>query len=85
MSKVGVPKAAINILILVAIFYHDICELEDTKAFEENRLHYLLLLFVCLCQSEGVLRACNIASKLNRVIQDLDRICQLLGQKMVQA
>ena len=84
-SKVGVHKAAINILILVSIFNHDICDLEDKKIVHDHRLHYLLLLFECLCQSEGVSGACNIASKLNRGMQDLDRICQLLGQKMVQA
>ena len=82
-SQIAVPKAALNILILVAIFSHDCCNLEDKATVEEHRHRYLLLLFECLCQSEGVLGACNVACKLHGVVHHLDRICQVMGQKMV--
>ena len=82
-SLICVPKPAINLIILVVVFSHDNCNLEDKKSVEEHRCRYLLLLFECLSQTEGVLGACNIAYKLHGVLRDLDRICQLLGQKMV--
>jgi len=82
-SHLGIPASAMHLLSLVVIFTHDCCDLEETARVEERRRHHLFLLFECLCHSEGVLGACNVASRLHSAINDLNRICQLLGQKFV--
>merc|ERR1711892_1435645 len=82
-SLIGVTKSALNLLIIAVIFSFDNCNLQDKKTVEGHRHHYLLLVFDCLSQTEGVLGACSIASKLHGMVHDLERICQLIGQKMV--
>ena len=69
----------------MVILSHDNCNLKNKKTVEDHRCRYLLLLFEFLSQTEGVLGACNIAYELHGVLHDLDRICQLLGQKMLCA
>ena len=82
-SHLGVPSSAMHLLSLVVIFTHDCCDLEAAARVEERRRHHLFLLFECLVHSEGVLGACNVAARLHGAINDLNRICQLLGQKFV--
>ena len=82
-SHLGIPSSAMHLLSLVVIFTHDCCDLEAAARVEERRRHHLFLLFECLCHSEGVLGACNVAARLHSAINDLNRICQLLGQKFV--
>ena len=82
-SLLGITKSALNLLILVVTFSHDNCNLEDKKTVEGLRSFHLLLLFECLSQTEGVLGSCSLASKLHGMVHDLERICQLMGQKMV--
>ena len=82
-SHLGVPSSAMHLLSLVVIFTHDCCDLEAAARVEERRRHHLFLLFECLVHSEGVLGACNVAARLHSAINDLNRICQLLGQKFV--
>ena len=82
-SHLGIPSSAMHLLALVVIFTHDCCDLEAAARVEERRRHHLFLLYECLCHSEGVLGACNVAARLHSAINDLNRICQLLGQKFV--
>jgi len=82
-SHLGIPASAMHLLALVVVFTHDCCDLESTVKVEERRRHHLFLLYESLCHSEGVLGACNIAARLHGAINDLNRICQLLGQKFV--
>lgn len=82
-SQIGLTKQAINLLIVVLIFIHDNLNLEDKKTVEDHRSYYLLLLYDCLSQTEGVLGACNIAAKLHTSLHTLHRLCQILGQRMV--
>jgi len=82
-SHLGIPASAMHLLALVVVFTHDCCDLERTVKVEERRRHHLFLLYESLCHSEGVLGACNIAARLHGAINDLNRICQLLGQKFV--
>jgi len=82
-SLIGMTRQAINLLIVVLIFSQDNCNLEDKKSVEYHRSHYLLLLYDCLSQTEGVVGACNIAAKLHTSLHTLHWLCQILGQRMV--
>jgi len=68
---------------LTKFFNSEFCVLEDTEAVAEARLKYVHLLYECLCQSVGIRKACTLASKLHALLQNLDRLCQILGQKFV--
>ena len=82
-SKLELPRSAANLLVLVAVFNSEFCVLEDAEAVAEARLKYVHLLYECLCQSVGIRKACTLASKLHALLQNLDRLCQILGQKFV--
>ena len=82
-SQIGLTKQAINLLIVVLIFSQDNLNLEDKKTVDYYRSHYLLLLYDCLSQTEGVLGACNVAAKLHTSLHTLHRLCQILAQRMV--
>lgn len=82
-SHISIPVPALQILTLVVLFTHDCCDLKDQPKVESKRRRYLFLLFESLCNTEGVLGACNVASRLHGALNDLNRICQLLGQKFV--
>ena len=82
-SAIGVPKNALFVLAVVVVFCHDCCDIENKDTVEEMRRRYLIILFECVSQSEGVLGACKIALKLHTAIHHLNRICQLFAQKFV--
>lgn len=82
-SKLSIPRPAVNLLILITMFSPEFCQLEERDAVTDCRLRYILLLYEVLCHKVGVRAACNLASNLHALIQNLDRICQILGQKFV--
>ena len=82
-SKLDLPRAAVNLLILITMFNPEFCQLEDREAVTDSRLRYTLLLYEILCHKVGVRKACTLASNLHTIIQNLDRICQIMGQKFV--
>ena len=82
-SKLDLPRSAVNLLILISMFNPEFCKLEDGEAVGDTRLRFTLLLYEVLCHKVGVRRACTLASNLHNKIQNLDRICQILGQKFV--
>ena len=82
-SKLDIPRSAVSLLIFVTMFNHEFCVLEDKEAVVEARNVYIHLLYQSLSHSVGVRRACTLASKLHLMLQNLDRICQILGQKFV--
>ena len=82
-SKLEIPRCAANLMIFIAMFSSEFCDLEDRDAVTEARTSYIQLLYECLCQTIGVRKSCTVASKLHVMMQNLDRICQILGQKFV--
>jgi len=80
-SHIGVPKNALQVLSVAVIFSHDCCDIENKEQMEGMRRRYLILLFECLSNSEGILGACNMGLRLHTAIHHLNRICQLLAQK----
>ena len=82
-SKMDLPRSSVNLLIFVSIFNPEFCSLEDKEAVVEARQQYINILYKSLCHSVGVRKACTLASKLHLLLQNLDRICQILGQKFV--
>ena len=82
-AKLDTPRFTANLMIFIAMFSSEFCSLEDKESVAEARSRYTQLLYECLCQTIGVRRACTIASKLHVMMQNLDRICQILGQKFV--
>lgn len=82
-SKLDVPRSVVNLLIFVAMFSSEFCVLEDKEAVMEARTRYIHLVYESLCHNVGVRRSCTLASKLHLLLQNLDRICQILGQKFV--
>ena len=80
---IGVPKSALSILAIVAVFCHDCCDIENKDRVEQLRRRNLVILYECLSQTEGVLGACKIGLKLHQAVHHLNRICQLLAQKFV--
>merc|ERR1712241_1110890 len=80
-SKLNIPKAAVNLLMLITMFNTEYCQVEAVEAVTESRQRYSQLLYECLSAKLGVRRACNLASQLHATIQNTDRICQILGQK----
>jgi len=82
-SKLDIPRSAVSLLIFVTMFNHEFCVLEDKEAVVEARNVYIHLLYQSLSHSVGVRRACTLASKLHLMLQNLDRLCQILGQKFV--
>ena len=82
-SRLDLPRSAVNLLIFVSIFNPEFCSLEDKEAVVDARQQYINILYKSLCHSVGVRKACTLASKLHLLLQNLDRICQILGQKFV--
>ena len=82
-SLIAVPKNALFVLAVAVVFSHDCCDIENKVKIEQMRRRYLIILFECVSQSEGVLGACKIALKLHSAIHHLNRICQLFAQKFV--
>ena len=82
-SKLDIPRAAVNLLMLITMFNTEYCQVEAVEAVAETRQRYIQLLYECLAAKLGVRRACNLASQLHATIQNTDRICQILGQKFV--
>ena len=82
-SQIGVPKNALFVLAVAVVYTHDCCDVDNRSKIEEMRRRYLIIMFECLSQSEGVLGACKIALKLHTAIHHLNRICQLFAQKFV--
>merc|ERR1712079_542055 len=77
-SKLEIPRCAANLMIFIAMFSSEFCDLEDRDAVTEARTSYIQLLYECLCQTIGVRKSCTVASKLHVMMQNLDRICQIL-------
>lgn len=82
-SSLGLPRNALFVLSIVVTFCHDCCDIENKEGIENIRRRYLIILYECIQQTEGVLGACKIALKLHNAIHHLNRICQLFSQKFV--
>jgi len=83
INKLELPKCITNLLVFVSMFNPEFCVLEDKEAVLEARAKYIELVYECMCHSVGVRRSCTLAAKLHQILQNLDRICQILGQKFV--
>ena len=82
-AKLDIPRSVVNLLIFVSMFSSEFCVLEDKEAVTEARTRYIHLVYDSLCHNVGVRKSCTLASKLHLLLQNLDRICQILGQKFV--
>ena len=80
---IGVPKSALLILALVAVFCHDCCDIENKDRVETLRRRNLIILYECISQTQGILGTCKIGLKLHQALHHLNRICQLLAQKFI--
>ena len=80
-SKLDLPRAAVNLLVLIAMSNPEFCQLKEREAVGDWRTRYILLLYEVLCHKVGVRRACYLASILHN--QNLERISQMMGQKFV--
>ena len=63
---IGVPKSALLILALVAVFCHDCCDIENKDRVETLRRRNLIILYECISQTQGILGTCKIGLKTTR-------------------